>query len=137
MAPRTSLCCLALLVLAGCGSEEPAGERTAPDRAAPATQLTVRVDPDGDGPERATSARISCSADTSDRACAAAAGLRPKDFEPASDDVACTQQYGGPQTATVEGTLERRAVAGRFSREDGCAIARWDKLAPLLEAAGG
>lgn len=131
------MCCLALLVLAGCGAEEPAGERPTPGKAAHATQLTVRVDPDGDGPERARSAEISCDADSSDRTCATAARLRPKDFEPAPADVACTQQYGGPETATVQGTLERRPVEGRFSREDGCAIARWETVAPLLEAAGG
>ena len=118
MAPRTVLCCLALLGLAGCGAED---ERSAP---AAATQLTVRVDPDGDGPEPAKEARVQD-----------AAGVRPADFEPVPDDVACTEQFGGPQTATISGTLDGREVDARFARNNGCEIARWEKVAPLLEAA--
>jgi hypothetical protein len=131
MAPRILLCCLALLALAGCGSE---GDAAAPG--SPATQLTVRVDPDGDGPEAAREEQISCTQPPEGAACAAAADLRPADFEPVPDDMACTQQFGGPETATVTGTLRDRDVDARFSRENGCEIARWEKVAPLLEAAG-
>ena len=119
MAPRPVLCCLALLSIAGCGSEAERPARPA------ATELTVRVDPDGDGPERAKEARVRD-----------AAGLRAADLEPVPDDVACTQQFGGPQTATITGTLDGRDVDARFARNNGCEIARWEKAAPLLEAAG-
>ena len=122
MAPRTLLCCLAVLALAGCGAED---EGSAPAGPAPATQLTVRVDPDGDGPKPAREARIR-----------SASGLRPADLEPVPDDVACTELFGGPQTARISGTLDGRAVDARFARNNGCEIARWDKVAPLLEAAG-
>ena len=132
--PRILLCCLALLALAGCGAESGEGDGSAPGNDAPRTQLTIRVDRDGDGPEPAEQVQISCPGE--DRACDAAEALRPADFEPPADDIACTEQFGGPQTATVSGTLARRQVDGRFSRQDGCAIARWDKVAPLLEAAG-
>ena len=118
MAPRILSCCLALLALAGCGAEE---EPSAP----PATQLTVRVDPDGDGPKPAKEARVR-----------SAKGVRAGDLEPVPDDVACTEQFGGPQTATVTGTLDGREVDARFARNNGCEIARWEKAAPLLEAAG-
>ena len=131
MAPRILLCCLALLALVGCGGEDDA---SAPG--SPATQLTVRVDPDGDGPEPARQERISCADSSQGATCAAAAKLRPVDLEPVPDDMACTQQFGGPETATVTGTLRDREVDARFSREDGCEIARWDKVAPLLEGAG-
>ena len=125
---------MALLALAGCGAESERDDASAPGKPAPETQLTIRVDPDGDGPEPAEQARISCPGE--DPACAAAEQLRPADFEPTADDIACTEQFGGPQTATISGSLEREKVDGRFSRQDGCAIARWDKVAPLLEAAG-
>ena len=118
MAPRILSCCLVLLVPAGCGAEE---EPAAP----PATQLTVRVDPDGDGPKPAKEARVQD-----------AAGVQPADLEPVPDDVACTEQFGGPQTATILGTLDGRKVDARFARNNGCEIARWEKVAPLLEAAG-
>jgi hypothetical protein len=131
MAPRTLLCCLALLALAGCGGEEEAGGGSAPDEPAP-TRLTVSVDPDGDGPEPAKNSRVTCGGGADDRACDAVAKLRPADFEPTPDDVACTEIFGGPQTATVSGTLDGTPVEGRFARHDGCEIARWDKLAALL-----
>ena len=44
----------------------------------------------------------------------------------------CTQQYGGPQVAVVTGRYLGRDVHSRFSRTDGCEIARWRALAPLL-----
>ncbi|MGA7206708.1 MAG: serine protease inhibitor [Specibacter sp.] len=49
----------------------------------------------------------------------------------------CTQQYGGPQVAQVDGTFRGRAVHARFTRTDGCEIARWRTLAPLFGAPGG
>ncbi|WP_237762547.1 serine protease inhibitor [Arthrobacter sp. ERGS1:01] len=49
----------------------------------------------------------------------------------------CTQQYGGPQVALVDGTFLGREVHARFSRTDGCEIARWRALAPLFGAAEG
>jgi len=131
MAPRTLLCCLAVVALAGCGAEDPGDKPVGP-----ATQLTVRVDRDGKGPEPAGQARIDCEQPLEGKACAAAARLRPADFEPVPANVACTELYGGPETARIEGTLDREQVDGRFSREDGCEIARWEKVAPLLEAAG-
>ena len=139
MAPRTRLCCLAVLALAfaGCGGDE---EQPAdPGRPAPATQLTVRVDPDGDGPEQAKQARVSCDPEAGERGspCAAAGKLRPADFEPPADDVVCTQLFGGPETATISGTLARKPVEGRFSRQNGCEIARWEKVSALLAEATG
>jgi hypothetical protein len=119
MAPRIVLCCLAL---AGCGAEDDA---PAPAGPAPTTQLTVRVDPDGRGPEPAKAAQVR-----------SASGLRSADFEPVPDDVACTELFGGPETATISGTLDGRPVDARFARNNGCEIARWERVAPLLEAAG-
>ena len=56
-------------------------------------------------------------------------------FEPTPGDVACTQQYGGPETATVTGTFKGEQVDAKFSRQNGCEIARWEDALPLLEAA--
>nr|WP_217509508.1 serine protease inhibitor [Pseudarthrobacter sp. C4D7] len=44
----------------------------------------------------------------------------------------CTQQYGGPQVAVVTGTFHGREVHSVFSRTDGCEIARWNAMGPLL-----
>lgn len=47
----------------------------------------------------------------------------------------CTQQYGGPQVAVVTGRFLGREVHCTFSRTDGCEIARWRAMAPLLGGA--
>lgn len=49
----------------------------------------------------------------------------------------CTQQYGGPQVALVTGTFGGRQVRCRLSLTDGCEIARWHALAPLLGGISG
>jgi hypothetical protein len=52
-------------------------------------------------------------------------------------DQVCTQQYGGPQVAVVSGRLHGRPVNSRFSLTDGCEIARWRSMAPLLGGVAG
>ena len=49
----------------------------------------------------------------------------------------CTQQYGGPQVAVVTGWFSARRVNSTFSRTDGCEIARWRAMAPLLGGVAG
>ena len=53
-------------------------------------------------------------------------------FAPTPRGSACTQIYGGPQTALVTGRLRGRLVRARFSRKDGCEIARWNRVRFLL-----
>lgn len=52
-------------------------------------------------------------------------------------DRACTQQYGGPQKATVTGVVDGIPVEVGFSRTDGCEISAWDAARDLLGADGG
>jgi hypothetical protein len=58
-------------------------------------------------------------------------------FAPVPPDAICTEIYGGPQTARVVGRLAGRRVWARFSRTNGCHIARWDRLSPWLLPRGG
>ena len=51
---------------------------------------------------------------------------------PTPRDKACSMIYGGPQQAVVSGTLAGRRVWARFTRRDGCEIARWNRVAFLL-----
>lgn len=53
-------------------------------------------------------------------------------FAPVGSGTVCTMQYGGPATAHVTGTWAGRRVDARFDRGNGCEIARWDELVPLL-----
>lgn len=49
----------------------------------------------------------------------------------------CTEIYGGPQVARVVGSVQGKKVWARFSRENGCQISRWNRLAPWLFPTGG
>jgi hypothetical protein len=44
----------------------------------------------------------------------------------------CTQIDGGPATAEVSGTWRGERVEAEFSRQNGCEIARWDRVGALL-----
>ena len=135
MAPRLLLPCVLLIVAAGCGSEQETG---APPPAAPAlAELLVRVDGDGArGPAKPEQLRLRCNAPGESAACAAAAKLALRDFRPVPADVACTEIFGGSQTARVSGTLRGDPVSGTFARSNGCEITRWEAMAPLLEQVG-
>ncbi|WP_445155406.1 SSI family serine proteinase inhibitor [Arthrobacter sp. Hor0625] len=56
---------------------------------------------------------------------------------PRPTDRACTQQYGGPQTATVTGTVDGKTVKSEFSRTDGCEIELWNAAKDVLGSSGG
>ncbi|MEV7136737.1 SSI family serine proteinase inhibitor [Streptomyces tauricus] len=57
-------------------------------------------------------------------------------FAPAQERGMCTMQYGGPATAHVTGTWAGRPVDTTYRRGDGCEIARWDALVPVLPDLG-
>jgi hypothetical protein len=117
---------LAAAVLAACGSETPAGN-------APATNLVVTVDQDGaHGAQPAKTVRLRCPG----AGCALTKHVTVKDFAPLRRDVACNMIYGGPETATVKGTLRGDHIEASFSRTDGCQTSRWQKVHRLLSAAG-
>lgn len=101
-----------------------------------AADLTVVVDATGEG---ATSTyTLTCEPVGGDHpdaeaACAAiAAAGGAEAFAPTPMGVACTEQWGGPQTATVTGTVGGEPVNADFDRTNGCEISRWEALAPLF-----
>jgi hypothetical protein len=53
-------------------------------------------------------------------------------FAPTPPETACTQIYGGPQQALVTGTVSGARVWARFTRRDGCELARWNRVAFLF-----
>ncbi|MBA2416236.1 MAG: serine protease inhibitor [Geodermatophilaceae bacterium] len=120
---------------------DPPATTTPPSPGTPLpAELTVAVD---DGGGTITTYTLRCEPAGGDHpdpaaacdglAAAAAAGV----FGPPDPDQACTEIYGGPETATVTGTLDGAQVTSAFSRTNGCEIARWDALAAVLAAAGG
>ena len=44
----------------------------------------------------------------------------------------CTQIFGGPQTATVQGAINGRWIRRTLSRTNGCELADWDRMGLLL-----
>lgn len=114
------------LLVAGCGAEGTGG-----DGSARGTSLTidVRTGPDA-SPRRTT---LTCDPPGGDHprpqeACEVLAGVDPSVWEPVPKGAMCTSILGGPQTATVRGTLDGAPIDARFDREGGCEIGRWDAL---------
>jgi hypothetical protein len=75
------------------------------------------------------------------RADAACAALKNNAalLSPAPKDAtrACTEQYGGPQTATVTGIVDDTPVDTAFARTNGCEIGAWTAAEDVLGATGG
>ena len=123
---------LLAVALIGCGSDEPSPSSSGNSDLA---DLTVVVDSDGDGSAPPKTLELTCNAPTDSDACGAAAGISEADLAPTPDGTACTQIYGGPETATIKGTIRGDAVNASFSRQDGCEIERWARVEPLLSHA--
>lgn len=51
---------------------------------------------------------------------------------PAPGTQMCTEQYGGPATATVSGTIDGKAASRNFDLTNGCGISAWNEALPLL-----
>jgi len=140
---RAAVVALAALALAGCGAAEEGdgGDAPQPEPAPPTSALEVTVWPGGEGAGPEESWTLECDPPggthpAPDAGCSLLAGNEDL-LEPLPEDVMCTQQYGGPEQAWLRGTFEGRSVDLRYARANGCEIARWDRLAPLLETASG
>ncbi len=120
------------LALSGCAA-------TSGPSAPGATSLTIRVD-DGVG-TLARSYTLTCepAGGTHPEAAAACTALavRLHPFAATPTGTACTDIYGGPQRATVEGTYRGSKVDATFGRGNGCEIARWDALVVVFRETGG
>lgn len=135
---------LPLLLLAACGT-------SGQDRLPPAdsggtaaggsqradNDLVIRYDSgDGTGVQQWTltcAGSVQGSHPQAEQACARLDSL-DQPFAPLPADQICTEQYGGPQTATVTGLWRGEAVELALSRVNGCFIAQWDRLVPLVPA---
>jgi hypothetical protein len=122
---------------AGATSTPSGGPAAGGDIAPADDDLQVEFD-SGDGTEPQTWT-LSClgvvagSHPDAEAACARLTTLK-EPFAPIPDDVACTEQFGGPQTAHVIGRWGGKPVDLDVSRVDGCHISQWDALVPLVPA---
>ncbi len=66
-------------------------------------------------------------------ACAAVAqGVLQDVVKSQRSGLLCSQLYGGPQTARIEGTVDGKKIDLSVSRTDGCGVSDWTALAALL-----
>ena len=148
-----SICWLVVLTMAvaACGDTSANDATTSTDAPIggpyPVANLSIVVEhPDRDSVEY----RLSCLGDTAtitgdvdideQAACLALASpevvTRLVEGPPA--DQICTEQYGGPDVATVTGTIDDQPVDTTVDRTNGCGISDWDGLlADLLIPAVG
>jgi Subtilisin inhibitor-like len=111
------------LLMAGCGS---LGGSSDSGGSAP-TDLTITVWPQGpSGPSREWTLQCDPGVGSLPDAAKACASLTAELLRPLPPDTICTQIYGGPQTARVQGRFEGRDVDVRYGRANGCEIHRWD-----------
>lgn len=132
-----------LLVSAGCGS----GPVVSTSPGVDATSVTVVVNDEETAtytlvcsPEQGADADNSGDHPDVDSACQAlldAAAVEPSPLETIASDQLCTQVYGGDQTATITGVVLGEEVTAELSRVNGCEIARWDAMVPVVGTPGG
>lgn len=133
------------LVACGGGADEPIpvepdggiGDGAGPPPGTAAVALDITIDhPDID----ASSYRIVCDGNTAtvegsdaidaDEACAqlAQAPVQERLVEGPPADRVCTEVYGGPDTATIVGSIDGQPVDTVIDRTNGCGISEWDEL---------
>lgn len=135
-----------MTALAGCGDTE--DERLVrPGTSVPASgaiELTVVYD---DGANTKTTGSLTCRGSVREasgaladpgRASAATLCARARAIDELlktqpDKDRACTQIYGGPETARVTGRIDGVEVDRRFARTNGCEIADFSRAAGLLQ----
>ena len=126
----------AAFLLPACGTEGGDGGADAAVPPSPAIELRVEFFPKGAG-AGGESATLTCDpvGGTHPHPVEACAALdtHADALAPVPPDAVCTQIYGGDETATVTGVVQGEEADATFNRTNGCEIARWDALAPLLD----
>jgi hypothetical protein len=142
-----------LVLAAGCGNQiaAPAGP-SSPDTIMPGnppaatphpqatpsqaadTDLTIVVN---DGSGSTITWRLTChpaggTHPNPEAACRALETNGTAALPPVAEDKACTQIYGGPETANITGTWQGKQIMSSFARNDGCQIRRWKLMEEVL-----
>lgn len=151
-ARRLAVLAAAVLVLTvGCGNQiaEPFGptpgttvpvkpSKQATPAPTPDTDLTIVVNTGSGSTKRW---RLTCNPPAGthpdpEAACRALQSNGAVALPPVPKDKACTQIYGGPETASITGTWQGEQVMSTFARNDGCQISRWKLMEGLLPPGG-
>jgi hypothetical protein len=148
---RLTVLAAAVLVLpVGCGSQiaEPGPTPGTTVPVTPSEQATPAPTPDTDltivvytGSGSTKTWRLTCNPPDGthpdpEAACRALQSNGAVALPPVPKDKACTQIYGGPETANITGTWQGERVMSTFARNDGCQISRWKLMEGLLPPGG-
>lgn len=123
-----------LLILVACG-----GDETATDQNGSTDYPDASLEITYEHPETASHTySVTCSDDTArlegaeldgEAACTALSDLQVRSrLLDGPADRACTEIYGGPETALIRGTIDGQDVDTVIDRTDGCGISDWDNL---------
>lgn len=124
---------LCLSLMSGCGLlAESSDSGSGTSTTAAATDLAIRVWPQGQGRPRTWTLRCDPAGGSLPAARAACSQLSREALRPLPRDAICTQIYGGPQRARVTGRIDGEPIDARFSRSNGCEIHRWDSVRYLF-----
>ena len=104
------------------------------------TSLNITVWPDGPGKPGKKTYTLRCAPAAGTlphrvAACSKLASLAHP-FASTRKDVVCTDIYGGPAEARVTGRLRGYSVSAHFNRQNGCEIARWNRVRFLFAGPG-
>jgi Subtilisin inhibitor-like len=129
-----------LILLAGCANASTGAGGTVPPSSGGITSLTVTANP-GEGAAPSTWT-LTCdppggSHPQASAACAELVSAKGDPFAETPKGTACSMIYGGAQKAQVTGSFDGRPVDTKFSRTNGCEVARWGRVAALLVIKGG
>ena len=130
-----------LAAATGCGSEaDGEAEPSSPPADEVSAELEITFWPSGRGNSDPQTWTLTCGPaggthPDAAEACRRLAALE-NPFEPPPPDEICTEQYGGPQEALVEGTYRGEAVSYGLSRTNGCQIGRWEQYGFLIRSGG-
>jgi hypothetical protein len=134
-----ALLLLVALLAAGCGSDSDDDEGAGGDStgaAAPATEVTITFwaeGPDGEPVEATLTCDPAGGTHPDPEAACGVLTANADALEPVPADAACTMIFGGPEQATVVGTVNGEQVDAAFERSNGCELDRWDRMAALLQ----
>lgn len=129
VARPTALAALALLAIGGCGSGNTSGN----DGSATVVDMTYSA---GGSIKKQT---LDCATPTANDkpSCMLLAKLPASAFKPVPKDAMCTMIFGGPETATIKGTVNGTKVDAKYARSNGCEISRWDRVEQLFAELAG
>ncbi len=114
----------ATVLLAGCGGDDERAAGTPTPTAVPASGVAITASTrEAPGPG-------SYTARCADAACVRR--WRAWASKAADDARACTELYGGPESARVRGTIAGEPLDVTVTRSDGCGIADYQRLFGLL-----